>query len=274
MSERQSTALREAIDDYVNGSPIGAKSWKDVTDVGLADAATSFMRWNDELRANAGDEKADSFARSIGLIHAARYVAALSKAAQAEGSVQPELLEPARRIVIALFDAGNGFSSPLFRHETYPQRLANAYWGGRKAPSRLAMEGRAVGCAYFLVEELFMSVREACEFVAKSFAPFGHPGRKGARLSGATIRGWFDALVAKTGSKAKSDPRAGWADVNAISDLYRQNEAVETATLLTRRYAQNRDITEWLNKAIFTLAAECSTTASSSAMNLSDLGGM
>lgn len=238
----------------------------------LAACATAFLEWNDLAPDARGQSEA--YSRSVGMKRAASYIQALAKAARDGDSVTRANLEPARRIALALFDAGSGFPNPIFRHEETTHYLAEKLWGGRKAPSRLIMEGRAVGCLWFLVEKSpKVSTRRSASHVAKLFAMLGHTGRKGGDLTGSTVRKWFDEMVAITGQKAVDHPRAGLESPVSSADYIRQHEAIRTLNVLLRRHANEPEF-NWFNYEVYRLAADCSVTASTSALRVSRYGGM
>ena len=205
---------------------------------------------------------------------AATYIQALAKAALNGDVVTRAEIEPARRIAMALFDSGSGFPNPLFRHEDTTHYLAEKVWGGRKAPSRLILEGRAVGCLWFLVENApKVSTRRSAALIASLFSMLGHTGRKGGTLTGSTVRKWFDEMVSVTGAKADDHPRGGLASASSAADYIRQNEALRTLNLLLRRHANEPEIS-WFNKEVMQQAADCSLTASTAALRISGYGGM
>lgn len=218
----------------------------------LRKTALEFLEWSDS---DASGEALEAFQRSIGLLRMSGYVHALANFAKDAGA-DARSLEPARRIALSLHDAGNGFATPLFRHETNIHEMAEIRWGGRKSPIRLAMEGRAVGCVWFLVE-IGWPVKDACSQVAAIFDLAGHKGRKGGRLASKTVRDWFDGMVNSTADDAHTKANGGWAHAEGIAELTRQNEALETANRLMKRQGGEMAQPD-INHELMLLAHSCS----------------
>lgn len=234
----------------------------------LQNCSKNFFQWNDSGPLEES-EFADGLHRSIGLKLAARYIQALADAAISGQPIQEKDVEPARWIALALFDAGTGFDSTLFRSERKVHDLAEEFWQARKAPSRLIIEGRAVGCVWFLLEAgNGISTRRAAQFVADSFATMGHTGRKGGRLTGNTVRKWFDEIILATGEKADQYGSSGLALTDNPADKTRQRAAIEAFNELAEQHLREPNLS-WLNKAIWKLAAEHSVSATQAALALS-----
>lgn len=218
----------------------------------LQKAALDFLEWGDS---GTSDNSTEALQRSIGLLRMSEYVHALANFAKQLGA-DANSLEPARRIALSLHDAGNGFATPLFRHEGAIKEIAEIRWGGRKSPSRLVMEGRSVGCVAFLIE-IGWPVKNACSQVAAIFDLAGHKGRKGGRLSSKTVRGWFDGMVVSSAVDACTKENGGWAEANGIAELTRLTEALETTSRLLK--AQGGKLAQpYINHEIMVLAHSCS----------------
>ena len=220
---------------------------------GLREAARAYLAWRDKIPGNA-EGSAAAIGRAMGQKLMAAYVFALAKLAARCGA-DAEELEPARRLAVALNDGGWGFGNPLFRHEDEIHDIAWARWGGRKAPSRLWMEGRAIGCVHFMVD-FGVAVPRACAIVADAFATMGHRGRKGGRLSGRMVREWHDSLTTPMAAPVAAE-RDGWARAESVADLERQNEALETMANLLRRTSAEPDWKSWIAREMLLLAHSC-----------------
>lgn len=220
----------------------------------LRKAASEFLEWGDS---DSSGEEIEAWRRSIGLLRMSEYVHALADFAKQLGA-DAKSLEPARRIALSLHDAGNGFATPLFRHEGAIKEIAEIRWGGRKSPSRLAMEGRAVGCVAFLIE-IGWPVKKACVHVAAIFDLARHKGRKGGRLSSKTVRGWFDSMVVSSAADAYTKEHGGWAEAKGIAELTRLNEALETTNRFLLLQAKGGKLGQrYINHEIMVLAHSCS----------------